>query len=92
MKVRVRFFAQFRELFGGDAMLDLPEETSVLGAVRQLALQAEEGKKALFEESGELREYIVLMRNGKRIETDEAGEILLGDGDEIAVFPPVAGG
>jgi molybdopterin synthase sulfur carrier subunit len=32
------------------------------------------------------------MRNGKRLDTAEADHTSLSDGDEIAVFPPVAGG
>ena len=30
------------------------------------------------------------MRNGKRVETADAATVNVADGDEIAVFPPVA--
>jgi molybdopterin converting factor small subunit len=32
------------------------------------------------------------MRNGKRIDISDAVTTKVSDGDEIAVFPPVAGG
>jgi molybdopterin converting factor small subunit len=32
------------------------------------------------------------MKNGKRIDTLDAPQTTIEDGDEIAVFPPVAGG
>jgi molybdopterin converting factor small subunit len=32
------------------------------------------------------------MKNGRRIDNTDAGKTRIGDGDEIAVFPPVAGG
>jgi molybdopterin synthase sulfur carrier subunit len=90
--VKARLFAQFREIFGGEVFLSLAPGTMVAGAVRQLASRSADGKKAIFDENGGIREYVVLMRNGKRIETAEADTIPLADGDEIAVFPPVAGG
>ena len=41
---------------------------------------------------GALRDYVIVMRNGRRIEHDEAEATPVEDGDELAVFPPVAGG
>jgi molybdopterin synthase sulfur carrier subunit len=35
---------------------------------------------------------VILMKNGRRIDTADAATTLIADGDEIAVFPPVAGG
>jgi molybdopterin synthase sulfur carrier subunit len=35
---------------------------------------------------------VILMRNGKRVELRDAGSTVVSEGDEIAVFPPVAGG
>jgi molybdopterin converting factor small subunit len=32
------------------------------------------------------------MKNGKRIDIADAAKTPVADGDEIAVFPPVAGG
>jgi sulfur-carrier protein len=35
---------------------------------------------------------VILMRNGKRVDAAKASAVIVSDGDEIAVFPPVAGG
>jgi molybdopterin synthase sulfur carrier subunit len=92
MKVKLRLFAQFREVFGGEVVLDVLERTNLIEAIRKLSARSAEGEHVLFDEKGALRDHIVLMRNGKRVDTTEAGSVALEDGDEIAVFPPVAGG
>ncbi len=50
------------------------------------------GYEAIFYENGTFREFVILMQNGKRIEISDADRITVNDDDEIAVFPPVAGG
>jgi molybdopterin converting factor small subunit len=39
-----------------------------------------------------IRDFVIMMRNGKRVETIDAEETQVADGDEIAVFPPFSGG
>ncbi|HMA05095.1 MAG TPA: ubiquitin-like small modifier protein 1 [Methanomicrobiales archaeon] len=92
MKVRIRFFARFRELLGTDIVAEPAPGTSFAGLVREVARRNGEGYRAIFDDSGAFREHVILMRNGKRIEAAEAGETVIDDGDEIAVFPPVSGG
>jgi len=92
MQVRVRAFARLREAIGGNRTLEVPEGATMsrlLAAVGETSKGAEE---ALFEESGELRGYVILMHNGKRVRRADAGTLVLADGDEVALFPPVAGG
>ena len=91
MKVRVRFFAQFRERYGGDHMIDPPPGATVADAVRAVAGTGAAEDSAIGPD-GTLRDYVILMRNGRRIEHDEAETATVEDGDELAVFPPVAGG
>ena len=92
MKVKVRFFARFRELLGTDIITEPASGTVLIDLVRQIAQKNREGYDALFDEKGNFREFVIIMRNGKRIETADAGKTVTADGDEIAVFPPVAGG
>jgi molybdopterin synthase sulfur carrier subunit len=63
-----------------------------LSLVTTLAQKNPEGYAAIFDEKGAFREFVILMKNGKRIDTADAATTLIADGDEIAVFPPVAGG
>jgi len=92
MTVKVRFFARFRELLGTDHLAEPKAGTVLATLVRDIAGKKKEGYDAIFDEHGDFRDFVIVMRNGKRVETGDAGTIVIADGDEIAVFPPVAGG
>ncbi|HQD26419.1 MoaD/ThiS family protein [Methanoculleus thermophilus] len=92
MKVTLRFFARFGELLGKDRIVDAPENTSLADLVRDAASQNGEGYGLIFDGEGKFREYVILMRNGKRVSAAAAERTPLSEGDEVAVFPPVAGG
>jgi sulfur-carrier protein len=92
MNVTIRFFALFGELFGKQMTVNGEDGTSVYGLIHAVAKKNDEGYTAIFNESGMFREFVIVMRNGRRISHDDARAILLEEGDEIAVFPPVAGG
>ena len=92
MKVRIRFFARFRELLGTDIVVEPPGGTTLAALIREVARRRKEGHEAIFDEGGSFREFVILMRNGKRVEAAGAEELRIADGDEIAVFPPVSGG
>jgi molybdopterin synthase sulfur carrier subunit len=92
MKVQVKAFARSREALGSDPVVELPEGsamTALLAALRDRA-GGEEG--LMFDEAGALRTHVVLMQNGIRVKRDDLDTLVLADGDEVAIFPPVAGG
>ena len=92
MTVRIRFFARFRELLGTDIIVEPRAGITLAALVADVARKNKDGYDAIFDEHGTFREFVILMQNGKRVETAEAGTITVADGDEIAAFPPVAGG
>jgi MoaD family protein, archaeal len=92
MTAKIRFFARFRELLGTDILVDVHGKKSLLELVKEIANKNKEGHDAIFDEKGAFREFVILMQNGRRIENAEAATVMVADGDEIAVFPPVAGG
>ena len=92
MSVKIRFFARFRELFGADVMTDVVAGTMFTSLITTIAKKNPEGYAAIFDEKGAFREFVILMKNGKRIDIADAAKTTVADGDEIAVFPPVAGG
>lgn len=92
MTVKIRFFARFRELLGTDIIVEPRAGLTLAALVAEVARKNREGYDAIFDEHGAFREFVILMQNGRRVETSEAGTIMVADGDEIAAFPPVAGG
>ncbi len=92
MKVKVRFFARFRELIGNEITAEVAEGITLPDLVKQVAGKHREGYDAIFDESGRFREFVILMRNARRVDTGDAAGQIVTDGDDIAVFPPVAGG
>ena len=90
--VKIRFFARFRELLGTDIVTDVAAGTMFTPLIMTTTRKNPAGYAAIFDENGEFHEFVILMKNGKRIEISDAVKTPVADGDEIAVFPPVAGG
>jgi molybdopterin synthase sulfur carrier subunit len=90
--VKIRFFARFRELLGTDIVTDVAAGTMFTHLITTIARKNSEGYAAIFDENGTFHEFVILMKNGKRVELTDAATTPVVDGDEIAVFPPVAGG
>lgn len=91
MTVKIRFFARFRELLGTDIVTDVAPGTMFTTLITSIAKKNPEGYAAIFDETGAFHEFVILMRNGKRIEIADADKTVIADGDEIAVFPTGCG-
>ncbi len=92
MTAKVKFFAQFREFFGTDIAAETTPEVSFRDLIQRIVEKNREGYDAIFDAKGAFRDFVILMKNGERIEGADAAKTIIHDGDEIAVFPPVAGG
>lgn len=92
MGVRVKFFADFKEILG-QKEVEVPAE-DVSNLLEKVTGENEELKEELFENGDELRldESVSIMVNGRKTELLDGINTELEDGDTVAIFPPVAGG
>lgn len=92
MLIRVRAFASFREILGRELELDMAEGSKVEDLLSELCRLSRRFRDAAFDDSGLLRDYVLLMVNKKRIDPQQGLQTELHEDDEVAIFPPVAGG
>jgi molybdopterin synthase sulfur carrier subunit len=92
MKILVRAFAGFREILGERSVMNLPEGSTLAGLLAELGTRSPETKEALFDDQGELKRHIIIMVNKKRQNRADINTHVLVDDDEVAIYPPVAGG
>lgn len=92
MLVKVLAFAGFREILGKERELEIKTAATAKELLEELARVSPRFKEAAFDESGALRDYVLLMVNRKRIDPLQDLSRPLQEGDELAIFPPLAGG
>ena len=92
MKIKVMFFAPFRELFGTDeSEIELKGAANVQELLNLLC-SSHKRRKRIFDQSGEPRPYVMIFKNGQPIQMSDGIQTELEEGDEIALLPPVSGG
>jgi molybdopterin synthase sulfur carrier subunit len=92
MIIHVRSFASFRDILGKELSVELKEGSTVKNLLDDLISTRQRLKSAVFDESGKVKEYVILMKNRKNIESLDGLDTKLAEGDEVAILPPVAGG
>lgn len=91
MKIRIKFFAFFRELFQGkERDIELKKGTTV-GGLLTLLCHSEEQRKEIFDGNA-LKSTVVVMRNGTHVHSLKGLKTDMNDGDTIALFPLIGGG
>lgn len=92
MKVRARFFGHLRDLMGkrGVSEIDLNDDAKISTLLDKLSLDSGI-RSTLFDESQQLRSNISILKNGREITFLENLDTPLSSGDEVSVFPLVAG-
>jgi molybdopterin synthase sulfur carrier subunit len=92
MIVHIKAFANFRDILGKDLEVNLENGSTIKELLDSLCASHQRMKSALFDESGKVREYVILMKNRKDVESLEGLKTTLSEGDEVAILPPIAGG
>ena len=91
MTVKAKFFAYFRDLFGGrERELALPAGGTVAEALTVLC-DTPERRREVFAGVG-LKPHLVVMVNGVHVESLRGLDTALSPGDTLAIFPMLGGG
>jgi sulfur-carrier protein len=97
LQVSVRFFTSLREILGNkEETVEFSEgEKVTVGNVLE-ALKRRYGKPFVEyvydQKTGEIKGFLQLLVNGKSASTLNGLQTELGDGDVLAILPPVGGG
>jgi sulfur-carrier protein len=92
MTVRVKFLANFRELFGArDKDLTLPEGARLRDLLDVLC-DSPERRAQILTPAGEIHPHAVIMMNGTPVQSLGGLEMPLEAGAVVAVFPFLGGG
>ena len=91
MTVTCKFFAYFRDLFGGRERRVVLERGGSVRDALGLLCDTPERRRELFAGDG-LKPHLIVMVNGVHVESLRGLETPLAPGDTIAVFPMLGGG
>ncbi|MDW5550700.1 MoaD/ThiS family protein [Methanosarcina sp.] len=92
MKIRIKTFAQIKDILGADSFLECQDDSSMMEFLKALRERAGKSEDQLFSRDGYLHSNLVLILNGARIYEEEIDSLKLSEGDEITLFSPVSGG
>jgi sulfur-carrier protein len=92
MSIHYQTYARFSEFFGKEGDIELSKDQSLLDLLNVLTGEDEKKRSLIFDESGKIRRYVIILKNKERILNEKTSEITLQDGDEIVLYPPVSGG
>jgi molybdopterin synthase sulfur carrier subunit len=91
LKIKIKFFATFRELFQEEEReIDL-QSGSNMRDLLNLLCDSSKLREQVFDD-GKLRPYLNILKNGQNIHHLKGLETGLEEGDTVDIFPPIGGG
>lgn len=90
--VHIRAFARFRELFGDRFEVEVVSPATVQSVMLEVGKRNGQGVCDLFDDGGKVKKSVIIMVNRERITGETRDEHPVHGGDEVALYPPVAGG
>jgi len=92
MEIKIKFTAQLKDIVGqGVDKITLEENEKIQSVLLRLSDRyGEKFKSILFDASGLYRNSILLVLNQYQINYED--NVVLNDGDEIAIMSPISGG
>lgn len=91
MELKLRLFANFRTAVGKKTLVRQYDELPSVGTVLR-DLSDEYPELEFYTSDGELRQYLAVLVNGRDINFLDGIDTMVEDGDDVSIFPPVAGG
>lgn len=91
MTVKAKFFAYFRDLFGGRERDIAVGEGATVGAALTVLCDTPERRGEIFA-GDELKPHLVVMLNGVPVQSIRGLSTPLSSGDTLAIFPIMGGG
>ncbi len=91
MTVNAKFFAYFRDLFGGRERDVVIRQGATVRDALSLLCDTDERRRGVFEGGG-LKPHLVVMVNGVHVESLRGLDTPLAPGDTLAIFPMLGGG
>ncbi len=91
MEIEFRAFATFRTTVGQKTFVREYDDAETVGDALD-ALSEEYPEMDLFDDDGEVPEFVSILKEGSDITHVDGVETELEDGDTVSLFPPVAGG
>jgi molybdopterin converting factor small subunit len=92
MKIDVKFYAAYRDLFSAEERdVELEDGASVTRLLESLC-DSDEIRRELFDDAGRVRRDVKMMRRGKRTHFVTDPNVILEDGDVLILLPPLFGG
>ena len=92
ISVQIDFHSTIQSVFGGKSTgITLNSPLTVRNLLNAVCTSRERHER-IFEDSGQLRGDLTILRNGRNIVFLAGLDTILDNGDKIAIFPPVTGG
>jgi sulfur-carrier protein len=90
--MQVKVFANLRVICGGVSVEVVPDGNRAMDVLDKMIEMFPELKDEIYTEDKKLKPFVHLYVNGRNIVHAQDLDTLVSDNDQLALFPPVAGG
>lgn len=90
--MQVKVFANLRDICNGVAVEVNPDGNRIIDILNKMVEMFPEMNEEIFTQEKTLKPFVHIYVNGKNIIHSESLQTIVKETDQIALFPPVAGG